>query len=65
VGVHISTVASVATIAATRSLVDIAPPLRHSAPSCSAPAKADQKPTNGPNENAKNTRSAGTTPAAR
>ena len=60
-----STVASVSTIAATRSRVDIAPPVMHIAPSSSAPAKADQKPTNGPNENAKKIRSAAVTPAAR
>jgi hypothetical protein len=46
-------------------MVVIAPPVRQSAPSRSAPAKADQKPTNGPNENAKKMRSAAVTPAAR
>ena len=65
VGVHMSTVASVATIAATRSVVVIAPPVRHIAPRRSAPANADQNPTNGPNENAKKMRSRAVTPAAR
>ena len=59
------TLAPVATIAATRSPVDIAPPVMQSDPSASAPANADQKPMNGPNENAKKTRSAAVTPAAR
>jgi len=62
--VHTRTVACVAMSAPIRSLEDIAPPEIASAPTCSAPANADQKPTNGPNEKQKNTRSPVVTPAA-
>src|SRR5690349_11012350 len=49
----------------TRCSLVIAPPEMHIAPSLSAPPNADQKPMNGPKENAKKTRSAAVTPAAR
>jgi len=41
----------------------MAPPESASAPSSSAPPKADQKPMKGPNEKARKTRSAALTPA--
>src|SRR5439155_27240197 len=65
VGVHTRTVAWVAMSASSRSLEDIAPPEIARAPRCSAPAKADQNPTNGPKEKQKNRRSPAVTPAAR
>jgi hypothetical protein len=51
-------------IARARCSVLMAPPGITSAPSCSAPAKADQKPMKGPNEKARKTRSRAPTPAA-
>src|SRR5258708_38228574 len=65
VGVASSTVAPTSRMFRTRCSVVIAPPEIASAPTRSAPANADQKPINGPNENAKNTRSDDVTPAAR
>src|SRR4029077_20730092 len=64
VGVDSSTVAPTSAMLRARCSLVIAPPEMHSAPSRCAPPKADQKPTNGPNEKAKNTRSAAVTPAA-
>ena len=49
----------------TRCSLVMEPPDMQSAPSLSAPPNADQNPMNGPNEKARNTRSAGVTDAAR
>src|SRR5438477_11093920 len=65
VGVDSSTVASSSMTLRTRCSVLIPAPEMASAPSRSAPPNADQNPMNGPNENAKKTRSPGPKPAAR
>src|SRR5205809_2260905 len=48
----------------SRALVLIPPAGRHSAPMRAAASNAVQNPRNGPNENAKHTRSLGLSPAA-
>src|SRR5439155_4779399 len=65
VGVDRSTVAPRSRMVRTRCSLVIEPPDLQSAPSLSATPEADQDPMNGPNEKARNTRSAGVTDAAR
>ena len=60
---HTSTVAPSACMVASRVGESWPPPGMASAPSARAPSKPAQKPTNNPNENGKNTRSPGPTPA--
>src|SRR5216683_2078494 len=64
VGVDSKTVAPTSSMLRTRCSLLIDPPETHSAPTRCAPPNADQNPMNGPNENAKKTRSEAVTPAA-
>src|SRR5260370_37584974 len=65
VGVEQRTVARSSSMVRSRCSVVIAPPGMTSAPNRSAPENADQKPIKGPKEEAKKTRSRGSTPAER
>src|SRR5262249_45537195 len=65
VGVQQTVVIPLSRIARIRAALLSPPPGTHKQPSRSADSKASQKPIKGPKENAKNTRSAADTPAAR